>query len=57
VPISRLAQLEARVDIILSTLEHLSHQCDVNLRRCGELQRELDALKTQSRAKVYDQGS
>jgi hypothetical protein len=57
VPISRLAQVEARVDIILSTLEHLSHQCAVNLRRCGELQRELDLLKTQSRAKVHDQGS
>jgi len=44
-PCESVEELEAQVNHILSRLANLSHLCEVNLRRCGELQRELDVLK------------
>jgi hypothetical protein len=43
-----VSELEVRVEYALAAIEHLNHQCEVNLRRCGELQRELDVLKKQT---------
>jgi hypothetical protein len=48
-PLSRtVSDLEVRVEYVISAIEHLNYQCEVNLRRCGELQRELDLLKKQT---------
>jgi hypothetical protein len=45
VSITRFRELESEVFQMRDTMESIRHESSDNLRRCGELQFEVDALK------------
>jgi len=42
--------LRADIERLMGSIDNLTHECSVNTRRCGELQRDLDLLRRALRA-------